>query len=162
VDRKFYRFASFISQGYHPVNIKAMHVCAPAGKSLYNLIMPFAKYVLNRAYRRRFLFHSGTSSELMIDLGDYGILAEHIPIDMGGSYPLEERFPEWLEQRLQIELKLERQYATAREMIEKDREMMERKRLEREVLIQGETADCPEAQAGPDAEQGTVIPGDTA
>ena len=138
-----------------------MHVCAPAGKSLYNLIMPFAKYVLNRAYRRRFLFHSGTNSELMIDLGDYGIKAEHTPIDIGGSYPLEERFPVWLEERLQLELILERQYATERKTIERDREMMEREMHEREVM-QREAAEGSEAPAYLDAEQGTGIPGDTA
>jgi hypothetical protein len=161
VDRKFYRFVSFVSQGYHPVNIKAMHVCAPAGKSLYNLIMPFAKYVLNRAYRRRFLFHSGTNSELMIDLGDYGIKAEHIPIEMGGSFPLEERFPEWLEKRLQIELLLEKQDAIARETIVRDRDRMKREMLEREMM-QGETPEGSEAPANPNAEQETGIPCDTA
>jgi hypothetical protein len=128
--------------------------------------MPFAKFVLTRAYRRRFLFHSGTNSELMIDLGDFGIKAEHIPIDMGGSYPLEERFPEWLEERMHIELMLETQYATAKETIERDRDMKkERTNLERGVMQGGSTRTAEgseEAPACPDVEQETGIPGDTA
>ena len=97
----------------------------------------------------------------MIDLGDYGIKEEHTPIDIGGSYPLEERFTKWLEERLQIELIRERQCATERETIERDREMMEREMREREVM-QREVAEGSEAPAYLDAEQETGIPGDTA
>lgn len=93
-------------------------------------------------------------------MGDYGINAEHIPIEMGGSCPLEERFPEWLEERLQIELIRERQYATERETIMTDRRMMERAMHEKEV-IKREAAEGSEAPAYPDAEEETGIPGDT-
>ena len=50
------------------------------------LVLPFIKYFMNRHTRQRFKVHTGTNTEVAIDLADYGMKKKHLPESMGGEY----------------------------------------------------------------------------
>ena len=100
IDRKFYKFLSkLISQGLPPNTIKAIHVCVPPGRSIWQLHSPFFKHALGRYCRRRLLVHAGHNAELAMDLESYGIKRQHLPDDLGGKLQMEGTFAAWFEQR---------------------------------------------------------------
>jgi hypothetical protein len=102
-DRKFIKCVAYLFMGYHPVNTKAYHMCAPPGhKSCFLLVLPFIKYFQTRHIRQRFLVHNGNGSEVAMDLEQYGINKHCLPVSLGGTKTLND-FDNWLAHRRELE-----------------------------------------------------------
>jgi hypothetical protein len=113
-DRKYYKYLTYLFTGYHPVNTRAFHVCAPAGKSCYLLVLPFIKYFMTKHLRLRFKLHKGTNGEVAMDLADFGMEKKYLPESMGGEYQFES-FHEWVQERLIVEAQREKMLAEKHE-----------------------------------------------
>ncbi|KAL3905494.1 MAG: hypothetical protein SGILL_009656 [Bacillariaceae sp.] len=102
-DRKFTKSVAYLFMGYHPVNTKAYHMCAPPGhKSCFLLVLPFIKYLMNRHIRQRFLVHNGHGREVAVDLEQYGIDKQYLPMSLGGTKTLDD-FDKFLSNRRAVE-----------------------------------------------------------
>ena len=113
-DRKYYKYLTYLFTGYHPVNTRAFHVCAPAGKSCYLLVLPFIKYFMTKHLRLRFKLHTGTNGEVAMDLADFGMDKKYLPESMGGEYQFES-FHQWIQERLVVEAQREQTLAEQHE-----------------------------------------------
>ena len=85
-----------------PVRIRAVHICFPAIKSVGKLFLPTKLWLFGKEIRRRTLTHSGCAGELIIDLQEFGMTKEGIPVDFGGAYGAQD-FEQWLEERRALE-----------------------------------------------------------
>jgi hypothetical protein len=85
-----------------PVRIRAVHICFPAIKSVDRLFLPTTLWLFGREMRRRTLLHAGCADELLIDLQEFGLTKEGIPVDFGGAYGAQ-AFEEWIEERRALE-----------------------------------------------------------
>jgi hypothetical protein len=114
-DRKFIKCVAYLFMGYHPATTKAYHMCAPPGKkSCFLLVLPFIRYFQTRHIRQRFLVHTGTAPEVAMDLEQYGINTERLPLCLGGKTTMES-FCKFLEERRAIEMEREAIFVRAME-----------------------------------------------
>jgi hypothetical protein len=85
-----------------PVRTRAVHICFPARKSVGKLFLPTKLWLFGKEMRRRTLTHSGCADELIIDLQEFGMTKEGIPVDFGGAYGAQD-FEQWLKERRALE-----------------------------------------------------------
>jgi hypothetical protein len=91
-----------------PLQVRAGHLCFPCHKCVAMLLFPSALWLMGPELRKRICIHlGGGPKELLMDLSAYGMKANGIPPEVGGSFDLT-RYKERLDQRLALETSRQR------------------------------------------------------
>ena len=83
-----------------PTSLKAIHYCS-ANAVTTHFVVPKLKRMLPKEHRLRFRVHSGSTNEVLTGLSGYCLPPDRIPMEMGGSLPVDN--PAWIVQRLTLE-----------------------------------------------------------
>jgi hypothetical protein len=72
------------------------------------LLFPFSLWLMGAEFRKRLCIHvGGRPKEFLMDLSAYGMEADGVPPEVGGSFNLT-RYEERLDQRLAVEISRQR------------------------------------------------------
>ena len=82
-------------KGCIPIQLSGFHIChAP---SIFKVIFPFLKLLLDPVLRTRLQLHYGTDQAVVNVLKQYDIVPEQIHVDMGGKWDYDHAA--WIEKR---------------------------------------------------------------
>lgn len=96
VDRRLGKDMAELFTSGLPLKLQAMHCCLQAtGRNIYGLALPAYKQLLSRHIRLRTVVHSCCDANLLARLDKYGIAADGVPVELGGTFG-ENNFVSWL------------------------------------------------------------------
>ena len=102
-DRRFSRDVVAISQVF-PGQVKAIHLCIDGScKSVIDLVLPIVKHIYGKYMRMRMITHSGSKSEILASIQEYGMGEVHVEAVFGGILRNPARARIWLDKRRKLE-----------------------------------------------------------
>jgi hypothetical protein len=91
-----------------PVIAKAAHLFTGSGnRVMEQLVLPILKHVVGKEYRQRWVLHSGSDTQVLRRLEEYGLGEVHMQTYMGKSLQHLETHLLWLDGRRAYELERE-------------------------------------------------------
>jgi hypothetical protein len=91
-----------------PIKLRAVHLCFPSHKCVAMLFFPAVLWMMGPEIRKKICLHvGGGPKEFLMDLSVYGMTADGVPSEVGGSFDLT-RYEERLDQRLRLETSRQR------------------------------------------------------
>ena len=91
-------------QNYLPMNFVTAHIIVGHGHAaLRDVIAPILKYIHGKRMRLRSVVHLGDNQQVTRDLATYGIVAEKLPVGLGGALRTGECFMQWMIRRRGLE-----------------------------------------------------------
>jgi hypothetical protein len=88
-----------------PIRVKASHVFTGSGsRVMEQLVLPIVKQVIGKEYRQRWVLHSGSDTQVLSRLEEYGLGEAHIQTYLGNSLQHLKTHSLWLEERRACEL----------------------------------------------------------
>lgn len=92
-----------------PIVFRALHGCAGTGKGVMDLVLPVLKHIAGKRWRLRGILHTGSDTEVLASLGDYGLGKDHVHGLFGRTHNNMERLLAWLDERKLLEQQREEQ-----------------------------------------------------
>jgi hypothetical protein len=91
-----------------PLRAKASHLLTGSGnRVMEQLVLPIVKQVVGKEYRQRWVLHSGSDTQVLSRLEEYGLGEEHIQTYLGNSLQHLKTHLSWLDERRTCELERE-------------------------------------------------------
>ena len=97
--RKFQHFFSALDLAT-PGQLRAIHVCQ-ASSMVTHFMYPWAKYVLPKDIRLRFILHPRSATDVRRELEGYSLPSGSLPMELGGRAKLD--MSQWMLKRLALE-----------------------------------------------------------
>jgi hypothetical protein len=91
-----------------PIGAKASHLFTGSeSRVTEQLVLPIIKQVVGKAYRQRWVLHSGSDTQVLSRLEEYGLGEAHIQTYLGNSLQHLRTHLLWLEKRRAYEVERE-------------------------------------------------------
>lgn len=86
-----------------PTKLKAGHYCGGRRNSAYTTVAgPVLAFIIGKRIRMRKIFHRGSDQEVIAELSEYGLGAEHVSVDKGGMVSQRDLL-DWIDRRYALE-----------------------------------------------------------